>query len=45
MSRREGTRQYYQTDPKGVAGMREYLDSMWTQSLAAFKALAEQEEQ
>jgi DNA-binding transcriptional ArsR family regulator len=37
-----GTRRIYQLDPAGIGALRAYLDRFWTQSLAAFKAAAEQ---
>ena len=40
--RAEGTRRIYRLDPDGVGAMRAYLDRFWSQSLAAFKAAAEQ---
>lgn len=39
---RRGTRRIYQLDPDGVGVLRAYLDQFWNQSLAAFKAVAEQ---
>jgi DNA-binding transcriptional ArsR family regulator len=41
--RREGTRRLYRVDPQGLAALRTYLESFWTDVLAAFKAAAEQE--
>jgi DNA-binding transcriptional ArsR family regulator len=38
----QGTRRIYRLDPGGVGAMRAYLDRFWNQSLAAFKAVAEQ---
>ena len=38
-----GTRRLYQLDPDGVGALRAYVDQFWTQSLAAFKAAAEQD--
>ncbi len=38
-----GTRRLYQLDPDGVGALRAYVDRFWTQSLAAFKAAAEQD--
>jgi hypothetical protein len=32
----------YQVDPQAVADLRAYFDSFWDQSLAAFRAAAEQ---
>jgi DNA-binding transcriptional ArsR family regulator len=40
---REGTRNLYQIDPKGVLAMRDYLDGMWDAALHAFKHAAENE--
>ena len=37
-----GARRIYRLDPDGVGAMRAYLDRFWNQSLAAFKAAAEQ---
>jgi DNA-binding transcriptional ArsR family regulator len=34
--RREGTRRYYQADPRGLGELRRYLESMWDDVLAAF---------
>jgi DNA-binding transcriptional ArsR family regulator len=39
--RTEGTRNIYQLDPKGVAALRDYLDSLWKTSLDQFKKQAE----
>lgn len=39
--RQEGTRRHYELEPDGLAGLRRYLDSFWTQTLAAFQAEAE----
>jgi DNA-binding transcriptional ArsR family regulator len=41
--RPDGTRRLYQLDPDGVGALRAYVDQFWTQSLAAFKAAAEQD--
>jgi DNA-binding transcriptional ArsR family regulator len=41
--RPDGTRRLYQLDPDGVGALRAYVDRFWTQSLAAFKAAAEQD--
>ena len=38
----DGSRRIYRLDPGGVGPMRAYLDRFWNQSLAAFKAVAEQ---
>jgi DNA-binding transcriptional ArsR family regulator len=39
--RRDGTRRLYQIDPDGLAELRAYFESFWTQALAAFKEAAE----
>jgi DNA-binding transcriptional ArsR family regulator len=39
--RAEGTRHLYQLDPRGVAAMRDYLDSLWQTALEQFKQRAE----
>lgn len=39
-----GTRRVYRIDPRGIAAMRAYLDRFWDDALAAFKAVAEEEE-
>ncbi len=39
--RTEGTRNIYQLDPKGVAAMRDYLDSLWQTAMEQFKTKAE----
>lgn len=41
--RSEGTRRIYQLDPRGLAALREQLDSFWTKSLDAYKTLAEKQ--
>jgi DNA-binding transcriptional ArsR family regulator len=38
---REGNRRLYRVDPGGVEAMRTYLDSFWTDALAAFQRAAE----
>jgi DNA-binding transcriptional ArsR family regulator len=42
--RRNGTRRLYRVDPAGVAAVRDYFDTFWTDALAAFKAAAEAEQ-
>jgi DNA-binding transcriptional ArsR family regulator len=39
--RRDGTRRLYRVDPSGVAALRAYFDSFWTDALAALKEAAE----
>lgn len=43
-ARQQGTRRLYQVDPDGLAELRQYLDTFWSDALAAFKAEAEREE-
>jgi DNA-binding transcriptional ArsR family regulator len=38
--RREGNRRLYRVDPRGVEAMRTYLDSFWSDALAAFERAA-----
>jgi DNA-binding transcriptional ArsR family regulator len=38
---RAGTQNIYRANPEGIATLRGYLDSMWTRTLADFKAAAE----
>jgi DNA-binding transcriptional ArsR family regulator len=45
IDRQAGTRRIYQLDPGGVGALRAYLDRFWSQSLAAFKAAIEQQEE
>ncbi len=40
-----GSRRIYQLDPSGIGALRAYLDRFWNQSLAAFKAAAEKEDE
>ena len=39
--RADGRRRLYEVDLDGVAAMRTYLESFWTDALAAFKRAAE----
>ena len=45
ISRPDGNRRIYQADPRGVAAMRDQLDRFWTQALATFKEVVEQDTQ
>ena len=38
--RRNGTRRLYRVDTNGLAEVRDYLESFWTDVLAAFEAAA-----
>ena len=38
---RQGRRHLYRVDPDGLAGMRSYLDGLWTQALDAYGSLVE----
>jgi DNA-binding transcriptional ArsR family regulator len=42
--RKDGTRNVYRLDPKGVEAMRGYLDRFWDRALEAFKNAVEQEQ-
>ena len=41
--RRNGTRRLYRVDTDGLSEVRDYLESFWTDALAAFEAAAEAE--
>jgi len=41
--RRDGTRRLYRARPDGLAGLREFLDDMWSASLDAARRLVEAE--
>ena len=41
--RPDGNRRIYQVDPGGLQAMRAELDRFWTQALANFKELVEQD--
>ncbi|WP_328475536.1 metalloregulator ArsR/SmtB family transcription factor [Actinoplanes sp. NBC_00393] len=41
--RRAGTRRFYRARPEGLAGLREFLDSMWSDALDAGRRLVEAE--
>jgi DNA-binding transcriptional ArsR family regulator len=43
--RRVGTRHLYRIDPEGLGELRAYLDDVWTQALADFKAVVESKEE
>ena len=40
----QGTRRIYRLDPRGIAAMRDWLDSLWSSALDAFQAYADQQE-
>jgi hypothetical protein len=42
--RAEGTRRIYRADPAGIEALRVQLDRFWSQALANFKQVAEEEE-
>jgi DNA-binding transcriptional ArsR family regulator len=44
IDREEGTRRIYRVDARGIEAMRSYLDRFWDRSLAAFKVVAERED-
>jgi DNA-binding transcriptional ArsR family regulator len=41
--RRDGTRRLYRARPQGLAGLREFLDDMWSGALDAARRIAEQD--
>src|SRR5450755_1149428 len=41
--RRDGTRRLYRARPAGIAGLRQFLDDMWADSLDAARRIAEAE--
>ncbi len=43
--RRHGTRRLYRIEPQGVQALRDYFDGFWAETLAAYKAAAEREEE
>ncbi|HET6820846.1 MAG TPA: metalloregulator ArsR/SmtB family transcription factor [Candidatus Limnocylindria bacterium] len=43
--RQVGTRRIYTVDPAGVHEVREYWERFWSQALARFKAVADEEAQ
>ncbi len=43
IDRPAGNRRIYHADPEGVAAMRSQLDRFWTQALATFKQVVEQD--
>jgi DNA-binding transcriptional ArsR family regulator len=43
VDRAEGTRRFYAVDARGIEALRGWLDRVWDEALAAFKAAAERE--
>lgn len=41
VAHQQGTRRLYQANPQGVERMRRYLDRLWDDAIASFKAFAE----
>jgi len=39
----EGTRRIYRLDPRGIAAMRDWLDSHWATALDAFQQFADEQ--
>lgn len=37
----DGTRRVYRLDPRGIGAMRDWLDEIWTDALAAFERFVE----
>ncbi|MDQ2959965.1 MAG: metalloregulator ArsR/SmtB family transcription factor [Candidatus Dormibacteraeota bacterium] len=45
VDRKEGNRRIYEVDPRGVEGLRAYLEQFWSdKALPAFKAAVEQQQ-
>src|SRR5215831_7896336 len=42
MARAQGTSRIYELDPRGLEGLRDYLDGFWNRSLTSFRKQAEQ---
>jgi DNA-binding transcriptional ArsR family regulator len=42
--RRDGTRRLYRARPQGLAGLREFLDDMWSGALDAARRIAEHDQ-
>jgi DNA-binding transcriptional ArsR family regulator len=40
--RKAGTRRLYEVDPRGVAGLRAWVDEFWNEALARYAEAAEQ---
>ena len=38
MDRRDGVRRYYRPNPEGLAELRQYVESLWDDALAAYAA-------
>lgn len=45
VARSEGTSRIYELDPRGLEGLRDYLDGFWNRSLTAFRKQAESHQQ
>jgi DNA-binding transcriptional ArsR family regulator len=41
----DGARRIYRLDPRGIAAMRDWLDSHWAAALAAFEQFVEQSQE
>ncbi|HYM71176.1 MAG TPA: metalloregulator ArsR/SmtB family transcription factor [bacterium] len=41
---RVGTRRFYRVDPVGLAELRAYAESFWTEALGRFKEMAERDQ-
>ncbi len=42
VARAEGTSRVYELDPRGLTGLRDYLDGFWNRSLDAYRRAAEE---
>jgi DNA-binding transcriptional ArsR family regulator len=43
VARAQGTSRIYELDPRGLEGLRDYLDGFWNRSLRSFRRYAEQQ--
>jgi DNA-binding transcriptional ArsR family regulator len=41
----DGARRIYRLDPRGIAGMRDWLDSHWSAALAAFEQFVDEQQE
>ena len=41
----DGTRRIYRIDPRGIAAVRDWLDSHWSEALSAFQDFANADEE
>jgi DNA-binding transcriptional ArsR family regulator len=43
VARAQGTSRIYELDPRGLEGLRDYLDGFWNRSLVSFRKYAEKQ--